>query len=232
MFAQLLYGSKFHRVQQTRGQQGIGISAAGMYGLKTTGQPVRVVSKPQPKKPAFEVILKIDVERNCAEILEEREFTDTKDWFPDGTGVHIEIPMKAVHKKGRQSVDAYLEQTAIANPHAEIEWRAPVGGGLPVRTVERRTAPSHQRNRSTPPRRGAGRLGADVEEDPRKKIGWFFQQGIQPIQSIESQDGDRGSKVDAAKLGRQCRASCHCENARRNAGHQIHGAIDGLLGAH
>ena len=35
--------------------------------------------------------------------------------------------MKAVHKKGRQSVDAYLEQTAIANPHAEIEWRAPSG---------------------------------------------------------------------------------------------------------
>jgi hypothetical protein len=37
----LLYGSKFHRLRQSRGQQGIGISAAGMYGQLTTGRPVR-----------------------------------------------------------------------------------------------------------------------------------------------------------------------------------------------
>ena len=39
----LLYGSKFHRMKMSRGQQGIGISAAGMYGLMTTGKPVKVV---------------------------------------------------------------------------------------------------------------------------------------------------------------------------------------------
>ena len=38
IFGQLLYGSKFHRLRQSRGQQGIGISAAGMYGQLTTGQ--------------------------------------------------------------------------------------------------------------------------------------------------------------------------------------------------
>ena len=31
IFAKLLYGSKFHRFKQSRGQQGIGISAAGLY---------------------------------------------------------------------------------------------------------------------------------------------------------------------------------------------------------
>ena len=61
VFAQLLYGSKFHRVQQTRGQQGIGISAAGMYGLKTTGQPVRVVSK----LPAQEARVRSDPQDRC-----------------------------------------------------------------------------------------------------------------------------------------------------------------------
>src|SRR6516164_5946287 len=40
VFGRLLYGSKFHRLRQSRGQQGIGISAAGMYGLLTTGKPV------------------------------------------------------------------------------------------------------------------------------------------------------------------------------------------------
>src|SRR3990167_7721081 len=32
IFAKLLYGSKFHRLSQGRGQQGIGISAAVLYG--------------------------------------------------------------------------------------------------------------------------------------------------------------------------------------------------------
>jgi DNA topoisomerase-6 subunit B len=33
IFGKLLYGSKFHRLRMSRGQQGIGISAAGMYGM-------------------------------------------------------------------------------------------------------------------------------------------------------------------------------------------------------
>ncbi len=46
IFGKLLYGSKFHRLKQQRGQQGIGISAAGMYGQLTTGRPVQIISRP------------------------------------------------------------------------------------------------------------------------------------------------------------------------------------------
>ena len=42
IFGKLLYGSKFHRLRMSRGQQGIGISAAGMYGQLTTGKPVKI----------------------------------------------------------------------------------------------------------------------------------------------------------------------------------------------
>src|SRR3990167_8814628 len=42
IFAKLLYGSKFHRIRMSRGQQGIGISAAGMYAQLTTGKPVQI----------------------------------------------------------------------------------------------------------------------------------------------------------------------------------------------
>jgi len=45
IFGKLLYGSKFHTLRQARGQQGIGISAAGMYGQLTTGVPIRIVSR-------------------------------------------------------------------------------------------------------------------------------------------------------------------------------------------
>jgi len=52
IFARLLYGSKFHSRKMSRGQQGIGISAAGMYGLLTTGEPVQIISRTSPKKSA------------------------------------------------------------------------------------------------------------------------------------------------------------------------------------
>ena len=45
IFGSLLYGSKFHRLRQSRGQQGIGISAAGMYGLLTTGKPIIITTR-------------------------------------------------------------------------------------------------------------------------------------------------------------------------------------------
>jgi len=50
IFGKLLYGSKFHRLRQSRGQQGIGISAAGMYGVQTTGKPVKIISKVSTKQ--------------------------------------------------------------------------------------------------------------------------------------------------------------------------------------
>src|SRR5437667_4771120 len=50
IFAKLLYGSKFHSLKQSRGQQGIGISAAGMYGSLTTGKPVCITSRTGPRQ--------------------------------------------------------------------------------------------------------------------------------------------------------------------------------------
>src|SRR5690606_17355852 len=45
IFGKLLYGSKFHKLSQSRGQQGMGISAAGMYAQLTTGQPLHILSR-------------------------------------------------------------------------------------------------------------------------------------------------------------------------------------------
>ena len=64
IFGKLLYGSKFHRLRQSRGQQGMGISAAGMYGLLTTGRPIRIVSRIEGEKRASEMLISIDVSRN------------------------------------------------------------------------------------------------------------------------------------------------------------------------
>src|SRR5204862_5242459 len=57
IFGRLLYGSKFHRLKMSRGQQGIGISAAGMYGLITTGRPMMIQTRPGAKNPAHHIEL-------------------------------------------------------------------------------------------------------------------------------------------------------------------------------
>ena len=46
VFGRLLFGSRFHSIRQTRGQQGIGITGVVMYGQLTTGKPTNVVSNP------------------------------------------------------------------------------------------------------------------------------------------------------------------------------------------
>jgi len=125
IFGKLLYGSKFHRLKMSRGQQGIGISAAGMYGLITTGKPVKIITKTGPKKPAHEVILKMDTSKNRADVVSETEHPEDDPLFPEGHGTRVEIELLGKYFKGDRSVDQYVQLTAIANPHARIVYRTP-----------------------------------------------------------------------------------------------------------
>jgi DNA topoisomerase-6 subunit B len=120
VFGKLLYGSKFHKLSQSRGQQGIGISAAGMYGLLTTGKPVRIVSRTGKKAKAHEFQLSIDTAHNKPDVHDEREI----EWDKDH-GTRVEIEMEAKYQKGLRSVDMYLKLTAIANPHVTIRYTDP-----------------------------------------------------------------------------------------------------------
>lgn len=120
VFAKLLYGSKFHTMKQGRGQQGIGISAAAMYSQLTTGKGIKIVSRISPKAPAHHYELHINTAKNEPEILKE----GTVEWKKDH-GTKIELELEAKYQKGRQSVDEYLKQTAIANPHLTLNYVNP-----------------------------------------------------------------------------------------------------------
>jgi DNA topoisomerase-6 subunit B len=122
VFGKLLYGSKFHTMRQSRGQQGIGISAAGMYSQLTTGHPVRITSRTGARRPAHYFEIQIDTARNEPKVLVDRE----TDW-ERGHGTRVEMELAGSYKKGRRSVDDYVVQTALANPHASVEYRPPKG---------------------------------------------------------------------------------------------------------
>jgi DNA topoisomerase-6 subunit B len=122
IFAKLLYGSKFHRLRMSRGQQGIGISAAGMYAQLTTGKPVQIISRTGARAAAHFFEVQIDTKKNEPRIFESKKI----DWeHPRGTQVTLEIEGR--YQKGRASVDEYVEQVAIANPHVRLAYHAPDG---------------------------------------------------------------------------------------------------------
>jgi DNA topoisomerase-6 subunit B len=126
IFGKLLYGSKFHTLKQARGQQGIGISAAGMYGLLTTGKSIAVTSRTATGKPAHYYEIQINTRNNTPQVITDSEI----EWAPPH-GTRVEIELVGIYKKGRRSVDDYIRQTAIANPHCEIHY-SPPNGSAPV----------------------------------------------------------------------------------------------------
>jgi DNA topoisomerase-6 subunit B len=122
IFGKLLYGSKFHRLKMSRGQQGIGISAAGMYGQLTSGQPVVVISQTKPKGPAYYYELMLDTKTNEPRILKQEQIT-----WNGHTGTSVEIELEGFYQRGRWSPDEYLEQTAMVNPHVTLRYQDPEG---------------------------------------------------------------------------------------------------------
>ncbi|HRD25861.1 MAG TPA: DNA topoisomerase VI subunit B [Methanoculleus sp.] len=114
VFGKLLYGSRFHQIRQSRGQQGIGISAAVLYAQLTTGTPARITSRTGAKTPAHRFEVMIRTETNEPEVISHEEI----EW--DRThGTRIEIQFRSTLAAKKRLLD-YLRLTAIVNPHARI----------------------------------------------------------------------------------------------------------------
>jgi len=114
VFGKLLYGSRFHQIRQSRGQQGIGISAAVLYAQLTTGTPAAVISRTSAKVPAHRFSLMIQTETNEPQVLEHEEVAWDR---THGTRIELEFTSSLAARK--RLID-YLKYTAVVNPHARI----------------------------------------------------------------------------------------------------------------
>ena len=178
VFGRLLYGSKFHRLRMSRGQQGIGISAAGMYGLLTTGTSVVIVSRTGKKKPAHHFELQMDTQKNRPEIIVDKEMAA---WTIENNiemehGTEVSITLEARFQRGRASVDEYLEQTAIANPHALIHYTAPDGVHRDFPREVNEVPPSPKAIKPHPYGVELGVLIRMLKETDHKHLGVFLQE--------------------------------------------------------
>jgi DNA topoisomerase-6 subunit B len=140
IFGRLLYGSRFHAIRQSRGQQGIGISAVVLYGQLTTGKHARIISKIQEDRPAVVIELVIDTNKNRAEVI-NRDITH----WDKPSGTRVEISIVADYKRGKRFVYDYLQSTSIVNPHTQITYKEADGtihvfertsDILPIKSIE------------------------------------------------------------------------------------------------
>jgi DNA topoisomerase-6 subunit B len=107
----------------SRGQQGIGISAAAMYGQLTTGKPIRVTSRVGKRKAAHVFDIQLDTRKNEPVVIHDDELGD---WHQEH-GTRVELEIVANWQQGQRFVNRYVEHTALANPHATIHYTRPVG---------------------------------------------------------------------------------------------------------
>jgi DNA topoisomerase-6 subunit B len=120
VFGKLLYGSRFHQIRQSRGQQGIGISAAVLYAQLTSGTPAVVTTRTGPATPAVRMEIQIKVATNEPKVLSNKEVPWDR---THGTRVEIEFTSTLSAKK---RLIEYLRYTGVVNPHARI--RAEIDG--------------------------------------------------------------------------------------------------------
>jgi DNA topoisomerase-6 subunit B len=165
IFAKLLYGSKFHRLKQSRGQQGIGISAAGLYGQLTTGKPVVITSRTGKGRPAFKIDLRIDTKHNQPDVVKDV----TTDWGREH-GTRVEIELVAAYRGGRTGVQEYLEQTVVANPHLALTYVSPKGERLEFPRVSNELPREAQEIKPHPHGVELGMLQTMLADSPGKTV--------------------------------------------------------------
>ncbi len=122
VFGRLLYGSRFHSLKQSRGQQGIGITAAILYGQITTASPTYIKTKRESDDVAYEFELGLDVKHNVADLHYERPVI-----WNVSHGTHVAIKAKGKYQTGKQSIFEYIKESAVANPNATFHFTDPDG---------------------------------------------------------------------------------------------------------
>jgi DNA topoisomerase-6 subunit B len=177
VFGRLLYGSRFHAVRQSRGQQGIGISATIMYGQITTGKAATARSKVEGAEAAKEIDIIIDTKKNTPIILKENFIT----WDEKPHGTRVDFYMNGRYVTGKQSVLEYLRQTAIVNPHATISFVDPEGKRFNFERATDQMPPTSKEIKPHPDGIELGTLMNMIKATKEKNLAKFLQNDFNRI---------------------------------------------------
>jgi len=119
VFGEYLASSKFGKGRCSRGQQGIGISAATTWAQLTYAAGVQVISKTNRMKKAVKAQVDVDIKKNKGVLKNKTAIEWDK---PHGIKIVFRIDGR-IQLKGDGGLITYLEGTSIVNPHLTLEYK-------------------------------------------------------------------------------------------------------------
>jgi DNA topoisomerase-6 subunit B len=177
VFGEYLASSKFGRGRCSRGQQGIGISAATTWAQLTSATGARVISKTKAMRKAVSCIVEVDIKHNRG-VMKQRE---TIDWDrPNGTAVEFVIDGR-IQLNGEAGLLSYLTGTTLVNPHLTLTYQVPE---MEPVTVERVTTQMPEIPEATEPHPHTMKLGEFIAHSHlfgRVKVKQWLKQGFSRI---------------------------------------------------
>jgi len=211
IFGKLLYGSKFHRLRQSRGQHGIGISAAGMYGQLTTGNPMRITSRTGKRAIPHYFTVRIDTSKN------KPVFTEDKCDWEKAHGTRVEIDMEGEYRRGSRSVDEFLKLVAVANPHVHLTYKDPDGNVVEYAQAVKELPDETDEIKPHPHGVELGLLIKMLQDCDQRQITAFLQQEFSRV-------GPKVAKeiCDKAKISHKA----HPKRIAKEEADRLKGAID------
>ena len=168
VFGKLLYGSRFMKRTQARGQQGIGVSAAVLYAQQTSGKPATVISKTRSNDTAYKYNIRVDTDTNEPQITNKQ-----KDSYDYESGTEIILEMVG-NMRGRKQLEEYIKNTAILNPYATITIDAPNLSYSSDRVVEE-LPPKPEPIKAHPHGTSLGQLIDMLEETEQEDLSEFLK---------------------------------------------------------
>jgi DNA topoisomerase-6 subunit B len=131
VFGEYLASSKFGRGKCSRGQQGIGISAATTWAQLTSASGARVITKTKNMRKALSCVVEVDIKNNRG-VVKDRQ---TIDWDrPSGTSVEFLFDGR-IQLNGDAGLLNYLNATTLVNPHLTLTYTLPEQKAVEIERV-------------------------------------------------------------------------------------------------
>jgi DNA topoisomerase-6 subunit B len=177
VFGEYLASSKFGRGRCTRGQQGIGISAATTWAQLTCAQGAKVLSKTKAMRKAVSALIEVDIKNNKG-VVKNRE---TLDWDrPSGTRVEFVFDGR-VQINGEAGLLNYILGTSLVNPHLELKYKFPEQEWQKIERVTQEVPPIPEAVEPHPHTMKLGEFIAHSHLFGRQKVSAWLKKGFSRI---------------------------------------------------
>lgn len=177
VFGEYLASSKFGRGRCSRGQQGIGISAATTWAQLTSATGARIITKTKNMRKALSCVVEVDIKNNKG-VIKDRQ---TIDWDrPNGTSVEFLVDGR-IQLNGEAGLLSYLNGTALVNPHLTLHYKLPDQETI---TVERVSQEIPEIPEATEPHPHTMKLGEFIAHSHlfgRVSVGQWLKKGFSRV---------------------------------------------------